>query len=152
MPKAIVLVALCAALFGCATATVASDPDSKRAVEQASDRFFQTRQTGDAASFAALFTDDGVFMVPGLLDATGRNAVQELARKRFASGRTTDFVMQRREIDVLGDSAYELGWFAETSGEHRMQGRHLLVWKRGSDNVWRVHRYLYNFSDAKPLS
>jgi uncharacterized protein (TIGR02246 family) len=150
MSRCILIIALCAALNGCVTAGHSSE---QRELEEASNRFIDARQTGDASSFAALFTGDGMFMVPGLLDAAGRSAVRELAQKRFARARSSDFAIHRREIQVLGDSANELAWFSETSpsGDDRMEGRHSIVWKRGSDQVWRVHRYLYSFSDAKPL-
>lgn len=145
---------LCLVFIGCATSTPVRDQDTEHAIEEASNRFIGARQSGDASSFAAHFTDDGVFMVPGLLDASGRTAVEELAKKRFAGGPSSEFVIHRREIRVLGDLAHELAWFAETTamGDHRMEGRHSIVWKRGTDSAWRVHRYLYAFSDAKPLS
>ncbi|HEX7708613.1 MAG TPA: SgcJ/EcaC family oxidoreductase [Thermoanaerobaculia bacterium] len=138
------------ALAACATGQP-STQEAQRAVEQASDQFIEARQSGDAASFAALFTEEGIYMVPGLLDATGRTAVRELAEKRFAAGPSKDFKVNRRETDVVGDSAYELTWFSETGSHHHMQGRHFILWKRGDDEMWRVHRYHYNFSDATPI-
>jgi uncharacterized protein (TIGR02246 family) len=124
-------------------------------VQQASDRFWTTRARGDAAALAALFTDDGMFMVPGLPDASGRKAVRELLEQRFAGGRTFDLVVHRREIEVTGDSANELAWYSESHQAQgqtmRMDGRYLLVWQRGGDGAWRVHRYLYNFSGATPV-
>lgn len=154
MRTGVLLVALCVLFIGCATSSALSDQESERAIQEASDRFIAARQSGDASSFAAYFTDDGIFMVPGILDAAGRTAVEELAKKRFAGGPSSEFVIHRREIRAFGDLANELAWFAETSatGDHRMEGRHSIVWKRGSDDVWRVHRYLYAFSDATPLS
>lgn len=154
MARIIPNVTLCLALIGCATGSTYSYQTANRAIEETSDRFIAARQSGDASSFAACFTDDGVFMVPGIPDADGRQAVEELAKKRFAEGPSRDFVVHRREIHARGDSANELAWFAETTaaGDHRMEGRHSIVWKRGTDGVWRVHRYLYAFSDARPLS
>jgi uncharacterized protein (TIGR02246 family) len=155
----------CALLMRCASVPPAAQPRQSETVvapaakesdiRNASDQFWAARNRGDAAAFAAQFTDDGIFMVPGLSDAAGRTAVQALAEKRFAAARPTDFNVVRREIDVAGDSAYELGWFAETDrrGDQamRMQGHYLLVWNRGSDDAWRVRRYLYNFSGAEPV-
>lgn len=154
MSRYFFIIALCAALHGCVTASDSSEQPGGPQLEEASHRFIETRQTGDASSFAALFTEDGMFMVPGIPDAAGRSAVRELAQKRFSAARSIDLVIHRREIEVLGDTATELAWFSETSpaGDHRMEGRHSIVWKRGSDQVWRVHRYLYSFSDARPLS
>ncbi|MBW3670089.1 MAG: SgcJ/EcaC family oxidoreductase [Acidobacteria bacterium] len=154
MSRLFLIVGICAALNGCVTTIHSTEQPTEREIQEASNRFIDARQSGDASSFAALFTEDGMFMVPGLLDAVGRSGVRELAQKRFAGARSSDLVIHRREIQVLGDSASELAWFSETSpsGDHRMEGRHLIVWKRGTDDVWRVHRYLYSFSDAKPLS
>jgi uncharacterized protein (TIGR02246 family) len=145
---------VCIALMSCATAPAGTE-QAKAAVQQASDQFWATRLRGDAPSFAAQFTDAGMFMVPGLADATGRAAIQELAQLRFAGGKISDFKIDRREIEVSGDSAHEVAWYSETlRGQDqamRMMGRYLLVWNRGADGVWRVHRYLYNFSDAEPI-
>ena len=150
MSRSLCVFIICAGLTACVTGQP-STRESERAVEQASDDFFATRQRGDATAFAQRFTEDGIYMVPGVVDASGRNAVQELARKRFAGGATEDFRVHRRETEVVGDSAYELAWFSETSKTHRLQGRHFILWRRGSDEVWRVQRYFYNFSDAAPL-
>jgi uncharacterized protein (TIGR02246 family) len=183
MPRVIAILSVCAILTACASqpAGQQAEPDvqqasapareleqavvadrplqqaaaAERNIQQASDHFFTTRQHGDASSFAALFADNGAFMVPGLADATGRDAIRELAQVRFASGRSEDFKIERREIEVVGDSAYELAWFSETDRRpgqsFRMQGRHFILWKRGSDEAWRVQRYLYNYSGAEPL-
>lgn len=125
-------------------------------IQQASDRFWTTRESGDASALAAQFTEEAILMVPGLPDAVGRSAVRDLLKLRFASARTTDFKVHRREIQVVAESAYELAWYSEThrgQGEWtRLEGRYLLFWKRGHDDRWRVHRYFYNFSAATPVS
>ena len=150
MSKSVWVIVLCSALAGCVTGH-SSTRAVARDIEDASTRFIEARQSRDAASFAALFTDDGIYMIPGLADAAGRPAVENLARQKFGGAASTDFVVHRREIDVADDAAHELAWFAETTMSHRMEGRHLIVWKRGSDGDWKVRRYLYNFADAKPL-
>jgi uncharacterized protein (TIGR02246 family) len=154
MSKSLWILIVCGALTSCATVQPAPE-QAQLEVQQASDQFWATRERGDASSFAGQFTEDGILMVPGLADAAGRSAIRELAQKRFASGRTTDFTVHRREIEVVGDSAYELAWYSETDRRQeqsfRMQGRYLIVWRRASDKLWRVHRNFYNFSDAAPL-
>ncbi|HEY8131700.1 MAG TPA: SgcJ/EcaC family oxidoreductase [Thermoanaerobaculia bacterium] len=154
MSRHVWILIVCVALTACVTVQPATQ-QTELEVQQASDQFSATRERGDASSFAARFTEDGIFMVPGLSDAAGRSAVRELAQRRFTSGRINDLKIHRREIQVIGDSAYELAWYSETDRRQeqsfRLQGRHFILWKRGSDKVWRVHRYLYNFSDATPL-
>lgn len=145
----------CGVLMSCPASQPAAEV-LELEIQQASDRFWTTRQRGDASALAALITDEAILMVPGLPDAVGRNAVRDLLQERFASIRTTDFKVHRREIRVIGDSAYELAWYSEThlgQGEDplRLQGRYLLVWRRGGD-LWRVHRNLFNYSAVTPLS
>ena len=155
MSKSFWILTVFAALTACATGQPAAQ-NVEHQVAQASDAFLASRQRGDASSFVAHFTEDGTFMVPGLQDAAGHSAIRELAQKRFAGGRTDDFVVHRREIQFVDDAAYELAWFSETNRRQdhafRMEGRHFILWKRGSDGRWRVHRYLYNFSDARPAA
>ena len=131
-------------------------PENARTeVEQASDRFWASRQREDVAAHTAQFTETGILMVPGLPDAVGRAAIRELLEQRFEGGRTTDFKVHRREIQVVGDSAHELAWYSEVrhgQGESMLlEGRYLLVWNRGSDGRWLVHRNLFNFSAATPV-
>ena len=149
MLRSLFILGLCASLTSCAT----TSRNAEQNITQASAAFFESRQRADTASFVGHFTDDGAFMVPGVADAVGRNAIQELAQKRFAGGPTEDFKVHRREIRFAKDHAYELGWFTETdrrSGQaYRMEGRHLIVWQRAGGQ-WRVQRYMYNFSDARP--
>ena len=154
MFRSFCMLLLCAVLTSCATSPSAAPQDAESEVRQASDRFWATRERADAAALADLFTEEGILMVPGLPDAVGRNEVRDLLQQRFARARTTEFKVHRREIEVLGDSAYELAWFSEVSRVQeptRMEGHYVLVWSRGRDDVWRVHRYVYNFSDMTPL-
>jgi len=156
MFRSLAILMMCGLVTSCAT----SQPSTAAAeteVQQASDRFWATRERGDGPALASQFTDTAIYGVPGLADAAGRDAIRDLLQKRFASVRTSEFKAQRREINVSGDAAHELGWFSEVShhGEGdamRMEGRYLIMWARGADRVWRVHRHFYAFSGAKPVA
>lgn len=155
MSRFLTFVVVCALSASCATSRL-STPDATAGVEQASDAFWATRSQGDASLLAETFTETATFGVPGLPDAEGRNAIRELLNKRFANVRITDFKVHHREIDVIGDRAYELGWFSEINHHRegdpmRMEGRYLIVWKREPGAGWRVHRNFYNFSAAEPV-
>ena len=150
MARLVWILIVCGALFSCVS-TPPPAAATEQEVQQASERFWSSR--GDASSLAAQLTEDAILMVPGLPDATGRTAVQELMPQRFAASRSTDFKVHRREITMAGDAAYELAWYSEThhgQGESlRLQGRYVIVWKHG-DGVWRMHRTLFNFADVRP--
>jgi uncharacterized protein (TIGR02246 family) len=154
MLRNLTILLVCVVVTACATSPRASE-NTRIEVEQASDRFWAERDRADAAGFAAQFTEEGMLMISGLADAEGREAIRELMQKRFASTRITDFKVLRREIDVAGDAVWELGWFSEivrSDNPMRMSGRYLIVWKRGGDDVWRAHRYVYSYSGAKPVA
>ena len=143
-------------LTSCATTQPAPEA-AELEVQQASDRFWAARQSEDIPALTEHLTEDAILMIPGLPDAEGRAAIGELLQKRFATGRTANFKVFRREIQVVGDTAYELAWFSddthhEQADSFRMEGRYLTVWQRGSDGRWRVHRNFYNFSGAAPIS
>ena len=93
-------------------------------------------------------------MIPGLPDAAGRDAVTSLLKQRFGSSRTRDFKAHRREIEVTGESAYELAGYSEVheaQGEaNHLDGRYLIEWKREGGG-WRVHRNLSNYSNITPV-
>lgn len=154
MRRALSILVLCSILPSCATSH--ATPEAARAeVEQASDRFWDARQREDLSAFVEQFTEDGVLMIPGATDFVGRSAIRTIMEKRFAAARTRNFQIERREIDIIGDTAYELAWYSEVHEQGdamRMKGRFLNVWKRGADGVWRVHRNFYNFSDARPVT
>lgn len=122
-------------------------------IRKSSDRFWASR--GDPAALAAQLTATVILMVPGLPDAVGPEEVGDLLHQRFTTLRPTDWKVHKRELDVAGDTAYELAVYSEkqvAQGEAmRLDGRYLIVWKRGDDGVWRVHRILFNYSAATPL-
>ena len=156
MTRSLSVVLVCCLLISCASSRT-TPAAAEAEVRQASDYFWATRQNRDAAALAAQFTESGILMIPGLKDSVGRGEILPLLERRFASLHTRELAVIRREIDVAGDMAWELAWFSEISqpveGEPmRFQGRYLNVWVREDDGVWRVHRNLYAFSDARPVT
>lgn len=124
-------------------------------VRSASDQVWVAHERGDALALAALVTEDAVLMVPGFPDVVGRSAIQAAAEQMFASTRISDFHVKQREIKVISDMAYELAWYSETlraqaGSSNSVDGRYLIVWKRGTDNRWQIHRNLFNFASAVP--
>ena len=140
---------LCGLLLSCVS-TQTPDASAESEVQRVSDEYWANR--ADAKSLSQYVTEDAVLMVPGLLDAVGQDAFSELAHQRAT--RSSNFKVHRREFHVAGDTAYELAWYGETvraEGDSlRMQGRYVILWKRGADGRWRIHRNLLNFSDVGP--
>ena len=154
MFRFIAMLIMCGMLTSCAATRPAAET-ARLEVQKASDQFWAIRERRDAPALASRFTETGIYMVPGLPDAVGRSAIRELLEKRLASGPTVDFKVHRREIEVIGDTAYELAWYSEKhhtrESSNLLEGRYAMVWLREHDGAWRVHRYLYNFSAATPI-
>ncbi|HEY3052924.1 MAG TPA: SgcJ/EcaC family oxidoreductase [Thermoanaerobaculia bacterium] len=139
------------ALLGCATHHGSDKQRSE--IEQARSAFWEAHARGDARALAALVTEDAILMAPGMPDIRGRSAIQNTAQQMFTALSITDFKIERSEIQVIGDTAYEVTSYSETlhptSGTPgAVQGRYLIVWKRGQDTVWRVHRNLFNMASG----
>lgn len=122
-------------------------------VERARDQFWEIHGRGDAAALADALTDDAILMAPGVPDLRGRAAVRAAAEQMFSALRITDFKIQTSEIDVIGDTAYEVSTYSETLHPKDgvptpVQGRYLIVWKQRADGRWLIHRNLFNFASG----
>jgi uncharacterized protein (TIGR02246 family) len=136
-------------VVGCATQNAARDARSE--IERARDEFWDVHGRGDAAALAGFLTDDAVLMAPGMPDIRSRAAIRTTAEQMFAGMRIADFKIHSSEIDVCGDTAYEVSTYSETlhpsvGTATPVQGRYLIVWKRGTDGRWRIHRNLFNLA------
>ena len=149
---------LCAAIFllgsGCAAATARQSADSsaqaRADIERTRDAFWAAQERADASAFAMHLTDDAILFAPGMGEVRGRAAIEEAARNMFSQMRVTNFRILGQELEICGDTAYELTTYSETlqptgAAASNVRGRYLIVWRRGSDGAWRVHRNLFNF-------
>ncbi len=154
MFRSLAMLMVCLVLTSCAAAQPAAET-AEAEVQKASDEFWALREGRDASALSSRFTETGIYMVPGLPDAVGHSAIRALMELRLSSGPILNFKIHRREIEVIGDTAYELAWYSEEhhprEGSNLMEGRYAIVWQRGRAGDWRVHRYLYNFSAATPI-
>lgn len=144
---------ICVVVTGCSTVTPVSTSSAESDVTRASDQVWAAHERGDPLGLAAMVTEDAILMVPGYPDVRGRTAIQEAAQQMFASTQIIDFKVEQREIQVLADSAYELAWYSETlrgrdGSSTPVRGRYLIVWKRGTDGNWRIHRNLFNLASG----
>lgn len=152
---------LCAAVFffssGCGSEAgqPAGDATAKARADiaQARDAFWAAHERGDASAMASQLTEDAVLFAQGMGAVRGRTAIEESARQMFGQLRVTNFKILEQELDVHGEAAYELTTYSETlqptgAAPSNVRGRYHIVWRRGEDGVWRVHRNLFNLEAA----
>src|ERR1035438_2857206 len=96
---------------------LAAAPDQKadlRAIEELHRRDVAANKAYDVEALTALWTDDVVTMPPAMAPVVGKKANRELLAAVEAQAKMLDildYVQEWREIQVLGDYAYEWGIF-----------------------------------------
>ena len=125
----------------------------KAAIRALISRAVEVTRAGDAAAWAALFADGGVYMPPGGPEVTTRARLQEFAQLYLGEFRSQT-VITPVEIEVFGDWA-----FARTSVKGTIQakvggdplpdpitvdGKEIGVYRRQQDGTWRLWRLIGN--------
>jgi ketosteroid isomerase-like protein len=98
----------------------------------------------DYAAMAALYTENAMVLPPDGPIVTGRPAIEEFWRSAANALGLTDAVLRTRDLEVAGDTAYEVGEANLKLGGGQIMVKYLVVWTRGSDGNWRLHRDIWN--------
>ena len=142
------------AATGCAGATAApssgtaSTTAEVAAIHDTARRFSAAYVRGDAATMAALYTEDGVIFPEGTEAIRGRAAIQQYWTPR-PGRRVTRHVLTPERIEIAGNLAHDYGRY-EVDGEEDGKawptgyGKYVVVWKRGTDGAWRMHLDMWN--------
>lgn len=121
---------------------------AKSSIEAASAAFEEAYNSGDAAALAALYTEDAVLLPPDVVRMDGRHAVQNFMQGAMDSGPgpLEDLRLETLEVEDSGDLASEVGKFTVLGqdGAPAGTGKYIVVWKKGSDGTWRLHRHIWN--------
>ena len=111
--------------------------------------------TGDAAAWAAQFTDDGVQMPPNTPANFGRDAIQGWCGG-FMDLFQLEFALGVEEVHALGEWAFERGTYTiglkPKRGGPSMQdaGKYITVYQRKPGTGWRMARDIWNSSAPLP--
>lgn len=122
-------------------------------IEAALATFATAFNNGDGAGVAVLYTDDAALLPPGEARVDGRAAIQAYWQGAIDAG-LTDIALQAVEVEEDGDMAYEVGGFSlaapgENGAKVTVTGKYIIVWKKGADGAWRLHRDIWNANPAQ---
>ncbi len=143
--KRLLVIGLVSLVSACASASGAaqSEADAVRAVGLA---WMAAYEAGDYAAIPELYTEDTLVMPRGRPRIEGREALSK-ALGGLAAGRKVQIDITERELVVDGDLAWYISDFRVTYGKptdatpQRTEfGRSLIIYKKGEDGRWRVHR------------
>lgn len=130
-----------------------SEKEELRKIEELHRTDREASLKGDFATLLALLTDDCVLLPPDSPPIVGKNAIQEYfdQQKELLSGiEITEYVHDFQEIKILGNWAYEWGYFSNTAkpkngGELiKGSGKLLRILALQDDSSWKVTRSIWN--------
>jgi ketosteroid isomerase-like protein len=75
---------------------------------------------------------------------SGRKAIEEFWRTAANALGLTDATMKTIDLQVAGETAYEVGEADLKFSSGQAKVKYLLVWTRGRDGQWRLHRDIWN--------
>lgn len=128
-----------------AAALAASDSD---AIAQGGTSWEQAYNAGDGAAVAKLYTDDAALLPPGGARVDGMPAIADFWNAVIDSG-LANIDLETTELEFFDDTAIETGYLSGTvpadgGGTTAVAGKFIVIWKRGEDGMWRLHRDIWN--------
>lgn len=129
------------------------DAEAIRAVGEA---WQEAYAAGDFDRIPELYTEDTLVMPRGRPAISGRDQLRR-SLGGLAGGREVAIDLIERELVVMGDVAWFVSEFKVTYGrpedaepQRTEHGRSLIIYKRGEDGQWRVHRDMDSPAPAPP--
>lgn len=128
-----------------ATEEAADASGVRSEIESINDRYEQALLAQDAATIAAIYTDDAVVLPPSNRRTEGRAAIESMFTSWFGQMPPSDTFTLTSDQLVLaesGDIAYEIGTYqtsgSSTTGEtYEESGKYLAVWEN-VDGEWKM--------------
>ena len=105
---------------------------------------------GDAAALSALYADDAMVFPTNSDIVRGKAAIRKFWQGFIDSG-IKNVALNTLEVEVLGDTAIEVGTYASTGADGKAmdKGKYIVVWKRVG-NDWKIRRDIFNTSMPAP--
>jgi len=115
-------------------------------------KFEEAFNGGDGAAVGALYTESAAVLPPDGARVDGREAIVHFWQGAIDAG-LKDLDLQTVEVLDGGDLAVEVGKVSlSTTGSVGkavpVAGKYVVVWQRGDDGAWRLHRDIWNFDPA----
>jgi ketosteroid isomerase-like protein len=108
-------------------------------------------ERGDVDGALQLYTEDAVVRPANMEPVRGHDALRTFFTRWFAAMHLKDAAYTTEELDVHGDTAYQLGTYRGLMQPHGRpgvpdRGSFTIVWKRQADSSWKYHRGIFNSS------
>jgi uncharacterized protein (TIGR02246 family) len=145
------LLCACAAQHQSSTSGSGRGADAIRAqIEQATARFSEAFNRGDAAALAAMYDTGGVVLAPNAPPMRGRQNIEAFWLGARQQGfRTLNLAVS--SVELIGNHAIDIGTYTlvvQPPGQAEMtdRGKYMVLWKRQPDGSWKLYRDMFNTS------
>jgi uncharacterized protein (TIGR02246 family) len=139
---AIILSLVLAAASPTPSAAQAHIAQVRAAIDAGNAAYISTWQHGDAAGFAALYTDNADSIGDDGTIVHGRAAIQAFQTKSFAKAPLLSGTITTEDLVVDGGIAYEMGRYTFTIKKNdkpvTFSGRYLTIWSQQPDGTWKI--------------
>ncbi len=160
MRKEILLVCLLLTMFfafiTCQRKAEVDLVEVQKSIEEMNAKLSEAVANGDAEAAAACYTEDAQAFPPNEKMISGRDDIKEFFAAGFAKG-FSGLELTVSEVSGAGDMAYETGTYETTvnpAGQDVVaftdKGKYIVIWKKGEDGTWRLHRHVWNSNMPMP--
>jgi ketosteroid isomerase-like protein len=116
----------------------------RKSVDEGNRKFCVAAARKDYAGMAALYTDNAKVLPPDAPIVTGRKAIEEFWRSAAAALGLTSVTLKTLDLEATGDTACEVGAADLKLSAGEVKVKYVVVWRRGGDGEWRLHRDIWN--------
>ena len=139
-----ILLASLLVLGACREGGAATDPDARRAIQDAVNRYVAASNSGDAEGLTSLYTEDAVLLPPDHAPIHGRKAIGEFWHRGTDSG----LAVRTLRVEVDGSLGDLVGQYTlpPTEQEPADSGKYVMCLRRQRDGSWKLSADIWNSS------
>jgi ketosteroid isomerase-like protein len=116
----------------------------RKAVQEGNQRFGASVARRDYVSLAALYTEDARLLPPDAPIIVGRKAIRDFWASAIPSLGFVGATLNTLDLEASEDAACEVGEALLDLATGRMTVKYVVVWRKGQDGSWRLHRDIWN--------
>jgi ketosteroid isomerase-like protein len=122
----------------------------RKKIEVANGKFGAGIRNGNSSAVGALYTEDALLMPPNMEMVRGRDGTTKFWDGAIKMG-VKDAILSTVEVHQQGDTVEEVGNYTlkiQPQGQAPFEdkGKYVVLWKQGTDGIWRLHRDIWNSS------
>jgi len=114
----------------------------KTSIDQANQTFSAAFAKGDAASLAALYTEQATILPPGAPMMKGRKNIEAFWKEAMTT--LKNLKLKAVDVESFGTTtAREIGTFTADAGPQQVVGKYVVIWKK-SGKSWHLSTDIWN--------